>query len=229
MVVIAFFFKKSTNAVFTISIIDTVWDKKIANKPSIFDGKLFHIKKQEYRPPRLIINTCVSSFKEWIGTKNNKFKKLFGQNRAIKPLSVGSVLITADNKWIIGRRVKTYDFENQYTLLAGYMDPDKDMINSKPDPLFAVKREIEEETGIDKDTDIRSVSCLGLDGIDQPYLAFSTVLNISYDELISRIPDEKEFENFEVYQFNQRSIENFIKSNYKELTPHALANLLMIM
>jgi 8-oxo-dGTP pyrophosphatase MutT (NUDIX family) len=92
----------------------------------------------------------MSSFKEWIGTKSDKFKKLFGQNRIIKPLSVGTMIVTADNKWIIGRRLKTYDFEGQYTLLAGYMDPDKDLVNSKPDPFFAIKREIEEETGINK-------------------------------------------------------------------------------
>jgi 8-oxo-dGTP pyrophosphatase MutT (NUDIX family) len=143
--------------------------------------------------------------------------------------SVGSVVVTADNKWIIGRRLKTYDFEDQYTLLSGYMDPDKDIINSKPDPFFAIKREIEEETGIDKDHDIGSVVCLGLDGIEQPYLAFSTLLNISYDELITKIPGEKEFWNLEVYEYEERSIENFIMSNHKVLTPHSLANLLMIM
>jgi 8-oxo-dGTP pyrophosphatase MutT (NUDIX family) len=97
-----------------------------------------------------------------------------------------------EDKWIIGRRLKTYDFEGQYTLLAGYMDPDKDLVNSKPDPFFAIKREIEEETGINKNRDIGNITCLGLDGIDQPYLAFSTQLKISYNELISNIPEEKE-------------------------------------
>jgi hypothetical protein len=45
----------------------------------------------------------MSSFKEWIGTKSNRFKELFGQNRIIKPMSVGTMIVTADNKWIIGR------------------------------------------------------------------------------------------------------------------------------
>jgi hypothetical protein len=38
-------------------------------KPSIFDGKLFRVKRQEFLLPRLVIDTCMSSFKEWIGTK----------------------------------------------------------------------------------------------------------------------------------------------------------------
>lgn len=120
----------------------------------------------------------MSSFKEWIGTKGNKSKERFSQNKVIRPLLVGSMIVTSDNKWIIGRRQETYDFEGQYTLLAGYMDPDKDIVNSKPDRFFAMKREIEEETGIDKNQDISKLICLGADGIDQPYLAFRTQLRM---------------------------------------------------
>src|SRR5215207_3094279 len=165
--------------------IEREWEKEVKRKPTIFNGKLFHVKRQEFLLPWLVFDTCMSSFKEWIGTKSNRFKELFGQNRIIKPMSVGTMIVTADNKWIIGRRLKTYDFEGQYTLLAGYMDPDKDIVNSKPDPFFAIKREIEEETGINKNRDIGNITCLGLDGIDQPYLAFSTQLKMSYNELIS--------------------------------------------
>jgi 8-oxo-dGTP pyrophosphatase MutT (NUDIX family) len=209
------------------SYIDKKWNYEVKKKPSIFDGKLFHVKRQEFLLPRLVFDTCMSSFKEWIGTKRNEFKKLFGQNRIIKPLSVGSMIVTSDNKWIIGRRLETYDFEGRYTLLAGYMDPDRDIVNFRPDPFFAIKREIEEETGINKNRDISNIACLGLDCTDQPYLAFSTQLGISYDELISNMPEEKEFRNFEAYQYEMQSIENFITSKYKELTPHTLANMLM--
>lgn len=86
------------------SIINTEWNNAVAKKQPIFDGKLFHVKNQEFRPPHLIFDTCMSSFKEWIGTKSNKFKRLFGQDKTIRPLSVGSTIVTADNKWVIGRR-----------------------------------------------------------------------------------------------------------------------------
>ena len=107
------------------------------------------------------------------------------------------------------------------------MDPDRDIVNFKPDPFFAIKREIEEETGINKNRDIGNIVCLGLDCTDEPYLAFSTQLRISYNELISNIPEEKEFRKFEGYQYEKRSIENFIVSKYKELTPHTMANILI--
>ncbi|MGI8831232.1 MAG: hypothetical protein ACR2IS_01195 [Nitrososphaeraceae archaeon] len=75
------------------------------------------------------------------------------------------MIVTTDNRWVIG----TYGFEGQYAVVGGYTDPDKDIVNSKPDPFFAIKREIEEETGIDKMRDIDNVVCLGLNDIDQPY------------------------------------------------------------
>jgi len=208
--------------------IDAEWNKEVKMKPSLFDGKLFHANRQEFLQSQLMFHTCLSSFKEWVGTKGNKFKELFCQNKVIRPLSIGSMIVTSDNKWIIGRRKKTYDLEGQYTLISGYMDPDKDLINSKPDPFFSIRREIEEETGTNGDQDIADVLCLGVDGIDQPYLAFRTQLKISYDELIPNIPAEKEFRKLEAYEYNETSIKNFVESNYKEMTPHTLANMLLM-
>ena len=69
--------------------------------------------------------------------------------------------------------------------------------------------------------------CLDLDCTDQPYLAFGTRLSISSNELISNIPAEKELRKLETYKYEKQSIENFIMSKYKELTPHTLANMLM--
>jgi hypothetical protein len=66
-----------------------------------------------------------------------------------------------------------------------------------------------------------------LNDIDQPCLGFSTQLNLSYNELISNIPEEKEFRKLEGYDYDKQSIELFVKSRYKELTPHTLAIILM--
>lgn len=213
---------------FERSFIDKVWDNEVNEKPSIFDGKLFHVKRQEFLQSRLIIHTSLSSFKEWVGTKKMKTNAGFGLIRIISPLSVGSMIVTSDNKWIIGQRHDTYDFEGWYTLPAGYMDPDKDIVSSKPDPFSAIKREIQEEIGINQNQDISDVMCLGTNGIDQPYLAFLTQLRVSHKELISDSPMEKEFKRLEAYQFKKRSITEFIIANYEKLTPHTLANLLML-
>jgi 8-oxo-dGTP pyrophosphatase MutT (NUDIX family) len=209
------------------AFIEREWNNEVRRKPILFNGKLFHVKSQDLFQSKLILYICKSSFKEWLGTKSNVFREIFGQNRIIKPLSVGSMIVTYDHKWVIGKRLKTYGFEGLYAVVGGYMDPDKDIINSKPDPFFAIKREIEEETGINKKRDIDYVICLGLNEIDQPYLAFNTQLNISYKQLISNIPEEKELGKLEAYDYEKQAVGSFISSNYKVLTPHTLANMLM--
>jgi len=42
------------------------------------------------------------------------------------------------------------------------MNPDRDMTNSIPDSYFAIKREIEEETGIDSKRESCDIICLAL-------------------------------------------------------------------
>lgn len=211
------------------SFIEREWEKEVKRNPTTFDGKLFHVKSHSFSHSRVMLDTCKSSFKEWLGSKNSAFKEVLGvsENRIIRPLSVGSMIVTADNKWVIGRRVKAHSFIGQYAVVGGYMDPDKDLLNSKPDPFFAVSREIEEETGIDKKLDIDNVICLGLNDIDQPYLAFNVHLKISYEELISKIPEERELGKLEAYDYEKQIIRNFVLSNYEDLTPHTLANMLM--
>ena len=59
------------------------------------------------------------------------------------------------------------------------MNPDKNVIDFKPDPLFAIKRELKEETGIEE-TCVSDITCVGLDGENQPYLAFVKKLIIPF-------------------------------------------------
>jgi hypothetical protein len=73
-----------------------------------------------------------------------------------------------------------------------------------------MKIEMEEETGINKNQDISNVICLGADGTDQLYLAFRTQLRISYNELISNVPVERDFRKFEAYQHEKQSIKDLI-------------------
>ena len=57
-----------------------------------------------------------------------------GQNfleKYLTPVSVGTLIITSDNKWIIVKRLKIHNYEG-FTFIAGDMDPSKDIINTKP-------------------------------------------------------------------------------------------------
>jgi hypothetical protein len=43
-----------------------------------------------------------------------------------------------------------------------------------------------------------------------------------------RISGEKEFRKLEAYEYNEATIKSFVESNYKEITPHTLANMLLM-
>jgi hypothetical protein len=208
------------------SYIDKEWNIKTKNNPFLFNDKIIHVIQQNVLNSKILFSTCTSNFKEFAITNTNKFKQLFNKAIVIRPISVGTMIITSDNKWIIGKRQNTFDFEDCYTVVAGYLNPVKDIIYSKPDPFFALRREIIEETGI-FDKDINNIYCLGLVDSNQPYLAFSTSLNISRDQFQSMIPKEKEFINFEYYNLTRETFEQFLLNNYQTITPHACANMLM--
>ena len=76
------------------------------------------------------------------------------------------------------------------------MDPDKDLVNSKPDPFFALMREVGEETGINGKQYISSVICLGLNDIDQPCLGFNTQLNYPTMNLFQIYQKKKSLESW---------------------------------
>ena len=103
----------------------------------------FHIQNQKLQGSKLIFSMCISSFKEYVGTCSNEFNRLFGQDNIVRPLSIGTMIITTNDKWIIGRRLETHDYHGYYTLAAGYMNPDRNVIDFKPDPLCCYKERIE--------------------------------------------------------------------------------------
>ena len=59
----------------------------------------FHIQNQKLQDSKTIFSMCLSSFKEYVGTFSNEFKRLFGQDNIVGHLSVGTMIITTDNKW----------------------------------------------------------------------------------------------------------------------------------
>jgi 8-oxo-dGTP pyrophosphatase MutT (NUDIX family) len=206
--------------------IENEWKKAIKHKPFLFAGPLFHLQNYKNDDSKITLEMFKSTFKEYVGTHNNVFQRMFGQSKIVKPLSVGTMIITSDSKWITGKRSNTYSYQGFYTLIAGYIDPHKDIINSRPDPFSAIKREIIEETGIHNDH-IDDIVCLGLvDGRD-PYLAFVCTLNISSEDLSHVVPKEEEFVKLEQIELEEQVVKRFLLSNYNNTTPHAFANILM--
>jgi hypothetical protein len=67
--------------------IDNEWNKAQKNKPFLFDGKLVHIQNQKLQDSKIIFSIHISSFKEYVRTCINEFKRLFGQDNIVRPIS----------------------------------------------------------------------------------------------------------------------------------------------
>ena len=208
------------------SCIERRWNEVTKYNPHLFNGHIFHIHHHKIYDSKMVFHMFKSNFKEYVGTNSDEFKRLFGEKKVVRPISVGTMVITSDNKWIIGRRSNTYEYNGSYALIAGSMDPTYDIINSKPDPFSAIKREMKEEGAI-QDDDIDSIRCLGLDGVNQPYLAFSSMLTIPFDEFSNRVSEKSDLVKLKGLKLTKEAIENFVSHNFRETTPHALANILM--
>ncbi len=99
----------------------------------------------------------------------------------------------------------------------------------QPDPFAAITREIREETGI-QSADIREQYCLGaVYDLTLPHceLCFLTRLNISLQEVHTRVPEEDEIKQFHTLHITAESLRDFILTNHGNISPTGEPNLLM--
>jgi 8-oxo-dGTP pyrophosphatase MutT (NUDIX family) len=174
-----------------------------------------------------------TDYKEFVGTRNPEFIATFGKKQISNPLSVGAVLITEDNKLILGRRSSSID-GSKYALsvIAGYLDPQKDIlhIHNKDgsdyvdivDIFHGIEREIYEETGIAA-YDVVELVCLGIIANrkqNQMNIPFCGILNISSDEVITKRSEtqDSEFSEILFVQNDLRSINEFMNTQSNEFS-----------
>jgi 8-oxo-dGTP pyrophosphatase MutT (NUDIX family) len=219
----------TSNFIFSNKEYQFIKDKWISlkkTKPFVFNGNIFHVLNYKFANNSLYLSLSLSNFMEYVGTNNDEFKRLFGEDKIIRPISVGTMLITRDKQWIIGKRIRTFDYEGKYNVVAGYLDPTKDVINTKPDPFFAMQRELKEETGIHL-KNIDSMICLGLVDKNQPYLSFLTMLTTTSQQLEKKYILDKEFLELENHHLSKNYLEQFILHKHKDITMHGLASLII--
>jgi hypothetical protein len=81
------------------------------------------------------------------------------------PIGVSVLVISEEGKMVyVQRSNKVNIFPNLYhDLAAGYMNPQKDLIDGKPHPFKTAQRETEEEAGIKFDVNEFKLLCVGRD------------------------------------------------------------------
>jgi 8-oxo-dGTP pyrophosphatase MutT (NUDIX family) len=204
-----------------LQFIESKWNEFVNNNSKAFNGPLFRVDEYNIIRNNFIkLELSNTDYKEFVGTRDHRFVNKFGKEYIANPLSVGALLMTQDNKIILGKRspADTDIGKNKISVIAGYLDPNKDLDKrtNMVDVFRAVSREIYEEIGI-TDNNIVDMICIGL--IDnkkhnQINLPFYTKLDISVEQIKTSImtPQEKEFSQIITIDSSVRSIAKFLDS-----------------
>jgi hypothetical protein len=221
-----------------IQFIESKWRHFVANNPNSFNGTLFrvdgyNIQNNNNNNNLIELQLSDTDYKEFVGTRDCEFVRRFGIQYTANPLSVGAVLVTKDNKIVLGKRAEDIvDVgKSKVSVVAGYLDPKQDMVNSDAadddnnniDIFSAVKREIYEETGIIEEKHIIDLMCMGLIANkenNQINIPFYCKLNIPAKEfeVKNSSSSQKEFSKIIIIDNSVQSIDDFISATENQLS-----------
>jgi 8-oxo-dGTP pyrophosphatase MutT (NUDIX family) len=215
----------------SLRYIDSKWSKFLSRNPNSFNGRLcrvdgYRIYGGRENASSLELYLSDTGYREFVGTREPQFESIFGKGKMANPFSVAVILVSNDSKLLIGRRSSNTDAsKSSFSVVAGYIDPEKDISDGynhvtttkmrKIDIFNAMIREIYEEIGI-KEHNIKDLVCIGL--IDnkkqsQINVPFYSMLDISASEVLQEASSHrsKEFSELFAIDNTKESIEEFLK------------------
>jgi len=200
-----------------LQFISRKWKNAQSENSELFNGRLYRVDQHALTDNILRLRLSDTDYKEYVGTRDSDFVNKFGIELASNPISVGIVLVTLDNKIILGRRTNDVDIEkSKIAVMAGYADPTLDWKENRPDLFYAVKREASEELLIDMNS-ISNLKSLGLvfnSCRNQTYMPFQGQINAYADDIKNF--NKKEFSQIIMIDNEKQTIIGFI-GEMKEL------------
>ncbi len=215
---------------------DTLWEQKLViaheKKTRLFDSQLFRLEQAvSTTDSKLQLVMGNTSYKEYVTTREPDFARGRDRSELSNALSVCSVVETSDRYILLDRREGVDTYVGRYHVIGGFFERDLDSTatTAQPDPFAAITREIREETGI-QPADIRAQYCLGaVYDLTLPHceLCFLTHLNISLQEVRTRVPEDDEVQHLHTLHVTPESLSDFIHTNHGHISPTGEPNLLM--
>ncbi|MEO8971232.1 MAG: NUDIX hydrolase [Ktedonobacteraceae bacterium] len=221
---------------------ETVWQQKLAiaheKGTRLFDSQLFRLEHATTSPGGILhLVLGNTSYKEYVTTREPDFASGRNRSELSNALGVCSVVETSDGYILLDKRQGVDAYVGRYHVIGGFFERDLDSTNIsnttaivvQPDPFAAITREIREETGI-QSADIHEQYCLGaVYDLTLPHceLCFLTLLNISLQEVHTRVPEEDEIQQLHSLHITAESLRNFITTHHGNISPTGEPNLLM--
>jgi 8-oxo-dGTP pyrophosphatase MutT (NUDIX family) len=215
---------------------DQQWQRSLAlaqeRGTRLFDAPLFRfIEARTGTDGTLQLVLGDTGYKEYVTTRISSFATEHTRQALGNPLAVCSVIETSDGYILLDKGQGVDVYVGRYHVIGGFFERELDTAagGTLPDPFAAVRREMQEETGI-LDTDISEQYCLGVVyDLQTPHaeLCFLTRLHIPLDEIKQhRTPLDREIKQLRELSVSAQSLSEFIIDNHGNISATGEPNLL---
>jgi hypothetical protein len=222
-------------------LIQQAWNtethKAKANQTKLYDGRLCRLIDWSADRKHLNLTVGEVTFKEFLGTnlRHAYLRYTHGPEALANAIGVSSCISTADEFIVLGRR-GPHNLHNASLLhpVGGMVELPRNQQadGNLPDFFAAAVAEIEEELGIARERTGEPV-CMGLvrdKKIVQPELVFDVKTDLEAQEvrkLAATARDSHEHTELTLVRDNPSAVVTFIEQKLAELTPVALATVLL--
>ena len=194
-----------------LEVIEDKWKKSCVHNTKLFNGELFRLVNYNIENDLIEFNLSDTDYKEYVGTRDIDFVSRFGNDKSSNPISVGAILVTLDNKIILGERSNDVDSQkSKIAVIGGNADPRYDFIQDKPDIFGAMRREIVEELGIRENliSDLRIIGLVSNLERYQTFIPFQGKILLNVDQIHDF--DKKEFSRIVILDNSEKSVIEFL-------------------
>lgn len=231
------------------AVIEKTWIEEIAAAHEagrhLYNGRLYRLAGWACEGGVLTLTLGPTSFKEFMGTNltHAYLRYLYGPEVLADVLGVSAAVCTADGFVLLGRRSEQVALHRgRIQAIGGVMEaaahagprpageaPDS---AAPPHPTRVTLQELREEIGIGPDQ-VRSILCLGMvreKHIVQPELIFDAEVVATADQVLhlqAGAEHGEEHAELVPVRDDPAGVVAFLEQNYADLTPVAMATLLL--
>jgi 8-oxo-dGTP pyrophosphatase MutT (NUDIX family) len=186
----------------------------------MFNGRLFRMKDWRTDADALTIGLGDTDYCEYVGTRVPEFYLCHSRPSLANPLAVCIALITNDGNILVERRQHVDAYCGLYHVIGGFIDPELDIVDARPDPFAAIQRELNEETGIIADeTSLRAVGLVYDVTTPHPNLCFTAATGLTLAEVKNHHDrNNSEVVELEGVELSEESVHEFLRRCSKEVS-----------
>lgn len=170
----------------TVDYIKREWVKIQKKNPALFAGDLVGVTHYQTSDKLIEIGTIHSTYDDFFVSNTHEFLQKFPLEEPPNPLSVGIILVTNDEKIVLGIRNNNVAHQkNTLTVPSGMIDKTDVINDNQVDSFHAIIREVFEETNIPQHS-LFDMRCIGLiwNGLHrQTYMPFFGRTNLKSNDI----------------------------------------------